>query len=215
MNDGEAIPLVATVRRDDVLGFLGYPVGRAPPPRIEALLTEVLEEARRLVAPRGAALRLAASEARAVGLEPLADAAGLVLGLCTAGGAIEERAGALAPTDATRALLLDAAGSAAAEEAADCLGALAVGAGGEASGTISCRVSPGYARWPLSAQERIFERLPHEAIGVRLLPSFLMVPRKSISFAMWLGADARPLAGLSGCARCSLTTCRYRREELP
>jgi hypothetical protein len=220
VNDGVAIALPATIRRDDVLGFLGYPPGRAPPPRTEALLTEVLEEARRLVTPRGAVVRLPAAGAQAVGLEPLIDAAGLVLGLCTAGAAIEERAGALAATDPTRALLLDAAGSAAAEEAADRLGALAVGAGSEASGTISCRVSPGYARWPLSAQQHLFELLPHEAIGVRLLPTFLMVPRKSISFAMWLGADARPLAGLSGCARCSLTTCRYRRdprvsEELP
>ena len=39
----------------------------------------------------------------------------------------------------------------------------------------------------------------------------MMVPRKSISFAMWLGARERPAAGLAGCIRCTLEHCRYRR----
>ena len=39
-----------------------------------------------------------------------------------------------------------------------------------ATGFAGCRVSPGYGDWPLAAQERLFARLPHDAIGVRAPP---------------------------------------------
>lgn len=226
------------VARPEVLHFLGYPDGEEPRPRIADLLDECLAEARGLVRGRGVWTTLDPYEAPAIGLEPIA-ASGLVIGLVTAGPAIVAAASArLERGDATGALLLDACGSAAAEEAADrisaaivaALSASAVGAatpaaaavaavakegsdmdGGRAA-AVSCRISPGYGNWQLDSQAALFARLPHRAIGVRLEHSLLMVPRKSVSFAMWLGADARPLAGLSGCARCELATCRYRRQ---
>lgn len=215
-----------TLARADVLQFLGYPPGREPRPLTAALLDECLAEARPLATGRGVWRTLAAAEAADVGLEPVA-ASGLVLGLVTAGGALEAAASArMERGDATGALILDACGSAAAEEAADRLSAAIVtalgGVAGEAAvpadsapgraAAISCRISPGYGRWPLASQPAIFARLPHQTIGLHLRHSLLMVPRKSVSFAMWLGADARPIAGLSGCARCELATCRYRRE---
>ncbi|MBW2523265.1 MAG: hypothetical protein JRI23_03780, partial [Deltaproteobacteria bacterium] len=119
---------------------------------------------------------------------------------------------------------LDAAGSAATEEAADLLGAIVAGsqadkrdppAGAQATAgrvaALPCRVSPGYGRWGIEAQHRLFPLLPHDAVGVSLLPSCLMVPRKSISFAMWLGARGRIAEGLAGCSRCTLAQCRFRR----
>ena len=238
------------VARADVLHFLGYPDGHEPRPRIADLLDECLAEARGLVRGRGVWTTLDPNEASAIGLEPVA-ASGLVIGLVTAGAAIVAAASArMERGDATGALLLDACGSAAAEEAADrisaaivaalsagaedvagagCAGVAAVATAtadtadtadtarspavdAEGAARISCRISPGYGGWHLASQEALFARLPHRAIGVRLEHSLLMVPRKSVSFAMWLGADARPLAGLSGCARCELESCRYRRE---
>jgi hypothetical protein len=217
-----------TVARPDVLHFLGYPPGREPGTRIASALDDCLAEARTLVRCRGLWTTLAVHEAPAVGLDPVA-ASGLVIGLVTAGAAIVEAASArMARGEATAALLFDACGSAAAEEAADRISAeivAALGGGDEArdrgrtafepqgrAAAVSCRISPGYGRWALASQRALFARLPHCEIGVRLEPSLLMVPRKSVSFAMWLGADARPLAGLSGCARCELESCRYRRE---
>lgn len=73
-----------------------------------------------------------------------------------------------------------------------------------------CRISPGYRGWPLTAQEAIFARLPHNAIGVQLLPSMLMVPRKSVTFALWLDPDGRVIAGGDGCSRCRLELCPRR-----
>ncbi len=239
------LELPVSIRREEVLCFLGYPEGRDPPPRVEAVLGPVLDEARRLVRARGTWRSLPVGRAAEVGLEPV-EAAVLVLGLATAGGPIEERIGRhLEHGDTLRALLLEAAGSAAAEEAADRIGAAVAseGATRDVRGgavydadavspvppvphvlpdapvpAVSCRISPGYGRWSLLSQRALFDLLPHERVGVSLLPSMLMVPRKSVSFAMWLGADARPIEGLSGCARCRLEHCRYRKtppQELP
>ncbi len=247
-----------TLERSDVLHFLGYPRGREPQARVAAKLDECLTRARGLVRGHGVWRTLSVDEACEVGLTPV-PASGLVIGLVTAGAAIVEAASdRMAVGDATSALIFDACGSAAAEEAADRLSAAIIahlgdvggiasvdgvdnggGRGGEGDNgartrgnatdeasppastesdresarvaAISCRISPGYGKWPLASQPALFARLPHHEIGVHLEGSLLMTPRKSVSFAMWLGADARPLSGLSGCARCDLESCRYRR----
>ena len=218
-----SVPLAVAIRHEDVLRFLGYPERHRPRPRVEGLVRALSVEAGSLVAARGVYRRLPVEAASDVGLEPM-EAAGLVIGLVTIGDAIERRASDLADAgNVTAAVILDAIGSVAVEEAANRLSACAVSdrrrhpgpptpsAERDKAPAISCRISPGYGRWPLTAQPKLFEQLPHAAIAVALLPSLLMVPRKSISFAMWMGADARPIAGLSGCAHCELDPCLYRR----
>ena len=230
------------IERRSVLAFLDYPTGHAPPPRIERLLGEMLVEARALVRARGCAVLLAPAEAGEIGLEPR-EARALGLGLCTAGPEIEARVSELSRAgDVTRAVLLDAAGSAAAEEAADRLSMLLAGTKGRDPGTdapteadtaacrvataacrvatpaslvatAACRLSPGYGEWRLDWQPQIFARLPHQALGVALSPACLMVPRKSVSFAMWLGARGRIGPEVYGCSRCRLGHCRYRRAR--
>ncbi len=198
--------------RDLVMRFLDYPPGRQPPASIDRVLAEVLVEARSLVRARGAWLQLPVSHAPELGLED-PGASGLVLGLVTAGSTLERRCASLQQQDdITRALLMDAAGSAAAEEAADLL-CLAVAANTDLA--TSCRISPGYGSWPLTAQQVLFEHLPADRLGVSLGPSSLMFPLKSISFAAWLGATGRPAAGATGCAHCPLARCRYRRSPAP
>jgi len=213
---GKVFDLAVTVRRGDVLHFLGYPEGQEPAERVERLMDDTIREARRLVSARGLFLPHPSDQSQSLGLESI-DSAGLVVGLVTIGHELERQVGALVAMGApTRGLLLDAAGSAAVEEAADRLGAIiAGGAGADDSQAphVSCRVSPGYGSWSIRAQRALFDVLPHDKLCVDLLPTMLMTPRKSISFAMWLGADRRPLAGLSGCARCGLVECRYRRAE--
>jgi hypothetical protein len=209
------VPLAVVLRREQVLRFLGYPEEKQPGQSIDVLLDEVIEEARAAVSPRGVFRSHPVERSKQLLLEPI-EATALVVGLVTIGGAVEQRARQLvAAGDATRALLMDAAGSAAVEETADRLGAVIAADDAPASGHfgVSCRISPGYGAWPIHAQERLFAALPHAELGVSLMPSLLMSPEKSISFAMWLGADRRPLAGLSGCARCELIACRYRRSS--
>lgn len=213
------IRLDVALPREAVLSFLDYPAAHAPPPRISSLVDELLAEARALVHARGCVTELEPAAAGRVGLRPLA-ADGLVLGLVTIGAKLEARVSELARAgEATRALLLDAAGSAAAEEAADRLSALCAAGpaelpaeAGQPAAPIPCRLSPGFGSWPLEQQRALFAHLPHETLGVTLSPTFLMVPRKSISFALWLGAREPAERGLRGCAHCALARCRHRQE---
>jgi hypothetical protein len=196
------------------------------------MLPGVLEEARRLVRPRGLFRILAADEAELLGLPPPTrpprrggTVPPLALGLATVGAALEERVAELLRQESpTRALLLDSAGSAAAEEAADALERRILAEQGLArsGGASRRRFSPGYGGWPVTAQKQLFARLPHEEIGVSLLPSCLMVPRKSVSFALWLDACFGPDAGgrgpfvdQGGCPACDLPACPYRRPAPP
>lgn len=217
--EGVALGLATELRREEVLRFLGYPAGRRPAARVEAALGSSLGEARALVRARGVFRRLPALRAADAGLPPLRGdlpAASIVLGLVTAGDGPERRSAELARSGRTAAaLLLDAAGSAAAEEAADRLCALVVGEAHlpATAERVPCRVSPGYGDWPLAAQHLVFGLLAHAAIGVELLPSLMMRPRKSISFAMWLGADGTPVPGMSGCGHCLLERCAFRRRS--
>lgn len=215
-DESAVLRLPIELGRGEVLRFLGYPEGREPTPRVEAALGAALDAARLLVDARGSFRRLPAFRAADAGLAPPrggAPAAILVLGLVTAGEGLERESGERSAAGrVAEALLFDAAGSAAAEEAADRLCARAVGDAHALpdSTRVSCRVSPGYGDWPLAAQRLLFGLLPHDALGVELLPSLMMRPRKSVSFAMWLGADGRPVPGLSGCAHCLLDRCAFR-----
>jgi hypothetical protein len=209
-----AVALSVPLHREDVLHFLGYR-GKTPAPRIEEALGPVLDEARSLVTARGLS-RIATSEhAVALGLRARPDLSlNLGLGLVTIGFKLERQVSSLlAKGETTRALLLDAAGSAAAEEAADLLERRLH------AGRIPRRFSPGYGSWPLTAQQALFELLPHEEIQVRLLPSCLMAPRKSVSFAVWLGpeteADVPEECRTARCRTCGLTNCPYREPSTP
>ena len=210
--DRGAIPLPVALDRAEVLRFLGYPAGREPAPNAAAAFESALVVARTLIEARGTFLELPAGRAHEAGLpRPRGKVAveRVVLGLATAGAWLEARGAELATAGrVTEALLLDAAGSAAAEEAADRLCARVVE--GAAGPRVSCRVSPGYGDWPLAAQRQLFDLLPHAELGVELLPSLMMRPRKSVSFAMWLGADGAPVPGLSGCDHCLLDRCAFR-----
>lgn len=46
---------------------------------------------------------------------------------------------------------------------------------------VAYRFSPGYARWELEEQEKIFSLLKGEEIGMSLSDTFFMVPQKSLS----------------------------------
>jgi hypothetical protein len=199
----------------EVLRLLGYPSGHVVPERVQSRLDALLEESRNLIEARGTHARFPVAEAEAVQLSrpgPAHALGGFALGLVTIGPGVETRAAAmLSAGDTSGALLLDTIGSAAAEAAADVLGSrIAVGAAVGDAGEMAispCRVSPGYGDWPLSAQEAIFARLPHGELGVRLLPSLLMVPRKSVTFALWLDPAGHVIGDRRGCSCCPLDRC--------
>jgi len=69
---------------------------------------------------------------------------------------------------------------------------------------------PGMRGWPLAeGQKQIFTLVDAHRIGVSLNPSFLMVPRKSLSLAVGFGSHAQPPAHL--CDECGVSAkCRHK-----
>lgn len=138
--------------------------------------------------------------------------AALGLVVCTIGNAIEDRIESLfAKREFPVAYMLDSLGSVAAEGLAEavlrqvCAERLAQGL------KVTDRESPGYPRWPIEEQRKLFALLPAGTIGVTLNPYCMMMPRKSISFAVGIGAEAKMGHGLSPCQACDMRGCAYRR----
>jgi cobalamin-dependent methionine synthase I len=134
------------------------------------------------------------------------------MAICTIGGELEEAcARSQAAGETLPALLLDSIGSAAAEAAADALNALVCDEALRLGLGTEGRESPGYGAWDISFQPRLLELLPARELGVSLTPGLMMMPRKSVSFAVRL--TDRPQQAGSRCDRCNLTTCRHRRVD--
>jgi hypothetical protein len=107
--------------------------------------------------------------------------------------------------------VLDAVGSELAEIVADLVEETWKNEMALAGLDASLRMSPGYCDWALEGQNVIFTALDSSAIGVRLTPSYLMIPAKSVSAAA-IVAEHVPLK--VACARCGRSDCPFRRAEL-
>lgn len=133
----------------------------------------------------------------------------VVFSIATVGGTFDEELAA--EESMLDKFVLDAVGSELAEIVADEVeeawkDELAL-AGMEAS----LRMSPGYCDWDLEGQNVIFTAMDASAIGVRLTPSYLMIPAKSVSGA----AVAAQRVGLKvSCATCAKRECPFRRAPL-
>jgi hypothetical protein len=73
------------------------------------------------------------------------------------------------------------------------------------------RVSPGYGTWDVAFQSKLLALLPAAELGISLTSGQMMVPRKSVSFAV--AFDDHPPKGHrpgAACERCGLERCRHR-----
>lgn len=213
---------------DDIWRCLG-PAGGARA-GLEAEVAEAALEAARLSAPRAAARSLGVvDKARAAvrfegGVEITGrmlphlfeGAQGGVFLLATAGPGIEGRVTELfGEGDAVRAIVLDAAGSAAAmsvfSELVERVNTALHGAGLRAG---PC-ARPGTDAWPIEGQRALFSALPAVRTGVELLDSLLMRPQKSQSGVVPFGRELRVVhdPGASPCRSCTARRCPMRVEQ--
>ena len=145
--------------------------------------------------------------------ERLADAQRLVAIVATIGPAVEDRATELFPDDPAYALALSGAGTAAVEALAAhaCDRFRRLGATRGLRGSVQC--SPGSPQWPAeSAQPLVFDLVDpageHEG-DVRLLPSMLMRPVKSLS--LLLGLTTESAGREHECDLCAISSsCRFK-----
>ena len=198
----------AQVRR-----FLGTKNGQQaePDPRYDDLLGECLAAAGKLISPKGMYVYAAGRELP--GSRTFAALDRMAFCVCTIGGSLEEEVTRLsAGGELLRAVVLDSIGSVAAEAVADFVDKR-IGADAAREGLkTSCRASPGYGDWDIREQAAIFRLLPAERIGVRLSETFMMIPRKSISFAMHIAEEPAMLRSENSCRTCGRTDCPYRTE---
>jgi hypothetical protein len=73
---------------------------------------------------------------------------------------------------------------------------------------ITNRYSPGYCDWSVSEQHLLFSLLPTNFCGVSLTESSLMLPIKSVSGIIGVGAAVERVEYI--CDRCGLKDCTYR-----
>ena len=130
--------------------------------------------------------------------------------VCTLGRRFDALMRAAQIRDMTKALLLDACGSAYVEQGCDA-------AERELSGRfpgkfLTDRFSPGYGDLPLALQPRILAVLDAERrLGVTVTDSLLMIPAKTVTAVIGLADTPQP-ARVRGCAYCMLRDeCEYRK----
>jgi cobalamin-dependent methionine synthase I len=73
---------------------------------------------------------------------------------------------------------------------------------------ITNRYSPGYCGWDVTEQHKLFQLMPENYCGIKLTPSALMDPIKSISGIIGIGENVKnnPYT----CRLCNQNDCVYR-----
>ncbi len=75
---------------------------------------------------------------------------------------------------------------------------------------ITNRFSPGYCTWDVSEQQKLFAHLPNFFLDVKLLPSSLMMPMKSISGVFGIGTSVQKKP--YDCDTCRQLNCIMKQE---
>ena len=131
---------------------------------------------------------------------------------CTIGPAMEAWRRALELTrDEVRALLVDAVASSAVENAIGLLHDHIRIKMLERRMNVTNRFSPGYCGWPVTDQQALFSQFPKGFCGITLTDSSLMVPIKSISGIIGIGASVARKD--YPCNRCGRDFCLYRKHR--
>jgi len=137
----------------------------------------------------------------------------VVVVVCTIGPALEARVAELTDRDETaRAIILDSIGSAAAEEVADRSNQIICSMATPTDFAPDTRRSPGYGTWNIREQTAIFEYLEPDDIGVTLTDTCMMIPRKSVSYAVPLEGGKAGEGKGHRCENCNMKHCPYRAD---
>ncbi len=138
----------------------------------------------------------------------------VALALCTIGNGLETEASRLTKEgELLRGLILDILGSEMVEMVADYTNSLICREAMENGLIAGKRFSPGYGIFELGWQKNFFSLLPADTIGIELLPSMMMFPRKSISFAVNIFKGKKGESSSLVCRFCDKIDCKERKEK--
>jgi hypothetical protein len=139
----------------------------------------------------------------------LAQARQVYVLLCSIGSSLERYADEMWTSSAVYSLALDGVGSAAVEALANSVCRHLEDQATEQGWKSSIPLSPGMMDWTVQeGQPQIFHLLEGEPLEVSLTPSYIMVPRKSLTMVVGVGPDL-DVVGRT-CDYCNLKdVCRY------
>lgn len=191
------------VSREDLLRRLGYK--NPPQPRLAGMVVEMLSLLEGLIEPRLTFKGIEDEE----NLPPFLEGAVLkFVGAATLGPKLEDKVkGLFDEGKAAEAYILDTAGSIAITKAGNILWdeiRQDAAAKGQRRGL---RRTPGCRGIYLETQGWIFEKLADRDPGIRLTVSYMMFPRKSLSFLARFGGKLKASFSCKGCPQyfdCSL-----------
>jgi len=133
--------------------------------------------------------------------------------LCTAGQEIGNRSRkAMKEGDFLRGYIYDVIGSEVVEAAADLMQDVLEKEMLSSGKKITNRFSPGYCGWDVVEQHKLFQLMPDNYCGIRLTPSALMDPVKSISGIIGIGENVKH--GPYTCILCDMKDCIYRKMKV-
>jgi hypothetical protein len=198
-----------SISNDEIARVLGYGKNRIPK-RVRDVLDEIARTEHQLISTACAYRYLKHDDfARSEYLQCIEQA---VFCLVTIGGGLEAKVEEYKQAgDLSRALILDTYGSAAAEAAADAAEALIRQELDGKGLKYSRRFSPGYGGWNVAEQAWVLPALQGDKLGVRLTEGLMMIPRKSITFAVTYGDTIVSLRDENICDVCDMERCRFRR----
>jgi hypothetical protein len=136
----------------------------------------------------------------------------LLVGVVTIGDLLKKKVSELlSQGEYSQALALDAVGTVAIEDFSRRVRKSARQEVTEQGFKSSRHFSPGYGGWAVSQQEIIFKSIPADNIGVRLTKGYMMLPQKSLSWAIGVGKEMVTSAGEdNNCENCQSKYCNYK-----
>lgn len=182
------------IERDQIVKFLRSRdiQNRDRNRKVGEVVEAAVERAEKLIEPRGIYTVVPGKDLP--GSKMFADREKMAFCVCTIGPRLENKVAELfSHNKLLEAVVLDTAGSVAAEATAEHIDRLIAELASREGLKTSRRASPGYGKWDVAEQRAIFELLPADEIGVRLTERYMMIPRKSVSFAMHIAKQPSSL----------------------
>ena len=145
--------------------------------------------------------------------ECFSEAQKVALAICTIGSNLPDFAKNLMKDGRlVEGVLFDAIGSVAAEAVASEINLVINQRAEDLSLQVTERFSPGYCDWDMSDQRLFFEKLNAKEINVVLTDAFMMLPVKSICFAVNMGENVLASHWENRCMYCNKKECSHRRS---
>jgi len=137
----------------------------------------------------------------------------LAFGLSTIGNHLEGKVVELfAKNEYPKAIALDAVGTVASKFLSNYIQSVICQEAKEQKFQTTGYFNPGSGDWDISQQKNIFEIIPADEIGVRLTESYMMIPKKSLSWVIGIGKEIIITSkGNDSCKICLAENCQFRK----